>query len=733
VSNAANASVQVGGVNQAPISARSTSNLSVKDVGVATAQSGSVKAVAEPKVVTAADEPSPSPSSDNVTATGLNAQVDVTNTFETSRLIAGGPANKDAISITQSQTVSVTSGGSAAGRSGAVCDGSACGVSSAPATSGGAGAAARQAVSGAAEAQGLDASNTVTTEAKASVSVAGRNFAPIRLIVDALTNIQNWGSARAVSGAAVSSGGAQRATVNQATTAASGTAQATGAQVRTRVNLSSSASVRVEKDNYNPINIILKLAANFLNWGVGDASSGNATTRPVGAQAGGASMASSGASTAAGLQTENVVNLQADASVVVEGDNYAPISVWIRFDTELDNRGWADASTGNAQATAARATGGTTSPAAPAGTVVARGGSATTTGDSVKVTTVAQQSANANGAQRTQLAGASAQSSAASTSAPSPTTVAVAPTPSLALQSAIAPTMQPAGAEALSGPAAAGGMRASVELYTSQVAACTTPESGCSASNAAGVVVRSNAAPAVGPPVPTIPPPPAAQTSTGGPSDGRDQSDSASSQASSPSLNPDGATVMVNPWSVFPGRRLPPPPKQTPRVPPGTVVGQNLWAAQAGDELPPMPGLFSLPGAQPTESVAVQTPSLARAPTSPGPEGSGVAAPPVTIESELEPPPPLTLVHLDPWSRWPRPGWMPVPNQVARAAASSMPPETQTAQQPATPAIGVVGDSAPLAPVVLGALALGALVGGSVWRWRIWLADLWLRLTGGAR
>jgi len=62
-----------------------------------------------------------------------------------------------------------------------------------------------------------------------------------------------------------------------------------------------------------------------------------------------------------------------------------------------------------------------------------------------------------------------------------------------------------------------------------------------------------------------------------------------------------------------------------------------------------------------------------------------------------------------------------------------MPPETQTAQQPATPAIGVVGDSAPLAPVVLGALALGALVGGSVWRWRIWLADLWLRLTGGAR
>jgi len=328
---------------------------------------------------------------------------------------------------------------------------------------------------------------------------------------------------------------------------------------------------------------------------------------------------------------------------------------------------------------------------------------------------------------------ASAQSSAASTSAPSPTTVAVAPTPSLALQSAIAPTMQPAGAEALSGPAAAGGMQASVELYTSQVAACTTPESGCSASNAAGVVVRSNAAPAVGPPVPTIPPPPAAQTSTGGPSDGRDQSDSASSQASSPSLNPDGATVMVNPWSAFPGRHLPPLPKQPQRVAPGAVVGQNPWAAQPGDELPPMPGPFSLPGALPAETVAVRTAPLGRAATAPSPGRSGVAPPPANIESELEPPPPLTLVHLDPWSRWPRPGWMPVPTQVARAAASSTPAETQPAQPPATPAIGVAGDSAPLAPVVLGALALAAFVGGSAWRWRVWLADRWLRLTGGAR
>src|SRR5262249_52541022 len=559
---------------------------------------------------------------------------------------AGAPANKDAITVTQSQTVSVTGGGSAAGRSGPACDGSACGVSSAAATTGGAGAAARQTVSGAADAQGLVASNTVTTEARASVSVAGRNLGPIRLIIDALTNIQNWGSARAVSGAAVSSGGAQGAIANQPTTVTSGTAQATGAQLRTRVNLSSSASVHVKEDNYNPINIILKLAANVLNWGVGDASSGNATTRGVGAQGGGASMASSGASTAAGLQTENLVNLRADASVEVDGDNYAPISVWIRFDTELDNRGWADASTGHARAAAAPAASGTTSPAAPAGPVVARGGSATTTGDSVKVTTVAQQSANANGAQRAQLAGASAQSGAVSTSAPSPTAGAISPTPSSAVRSANAPTLQPAWSEAVSGAAAAEGMQASVELYSSQVAACTTPESGCSASNAAGVVVRSDAAPAVGPPVPTIAPARTGQTSPGGASDGRDQSDSASSQASSPLLNPYGATVMVNPWSAFPGRHLPPLPKQPQRVASGAVVGQNPWAAPPGDELPPMPGPFSLPGAQPAETVAVRTAPLARAATAPSPGRSGVAPPPANIESELEPPPPLTLLHL---------------------------------------------------------------------------------------
>src|SRR5262249_47566296 len=150
------------------------------------------------------------------TATGLSAQVEVTNGFEARRVLPGGPASRGAVNITQSQSVSVTSGGSAAARSGAACDGVACGVSSLTATA----ARMREAISGAADARGLVANNTVTTDAKASVSVAGRNLAPIRLIIDALTSIQNWGSARALSGEAVSAGGEQAATASQFTKAA---------------------------------------------------------------------------------------------------------------------------------------------------------------------------------------------------------------------------------------------------------------------------------------------------------------------------------------------------------------------------------------------------------------------------------------------------------------------------------------------------------------------------------
>ena len=100
------------------------------------------------------------------------------------------------------------------------------------------------------------------------------------------------------------SGGSTAAATN-GQTARSGSASATGAQVQNNVDLRSSAAVKVNGNNYNPINIMLNLAASLTNWGVGLASSGDAQS-----SGGGGGTASSGASNATGLQ---VLNLEAKA------------------------------------------------------------------------------------------------------------------------------------------------------------------------------------------------------------------------------------------------------------------------------------------------------------------------------------------------------------------------------------------------------------------------------------
>src|SRR4029453_13131821 len=100
---------------------------------------------------------------------------------------------------------------------------------------------------------------------------------------------------------------------------------ATGAQIQNNVDLHASAAVHVLGDNHDPINIVLNLAANLVNWGAGFATSGDAQG------GGGGGAASSGATSATGLQVFNLVNMWADASVDIEGNNYAPITVYIRF------------------------------------------------------------------------------------------------------------------------------------------------------------------------------------------------------------------------------------------------------------------------------------------------------------------------------------------------------------------------------------------------------------------
>ena len=116
------------------------------------------------------------------------------------------------------------------------------------------------------------------------------------------------------------------------------------ANVQNNVDLASSASVRVNGDNYSPINMVLQLAADLVNWGIGRATSGDAQVASDGT---GAGTATSGPATAQGLAVVNVVRLWADANVDVEGNNYAPITIQIHFRTTIDNRGLAVARTGN--------------------------------------------------------------------------------------------------------------------------------------------------------------------------------------------------------------------------------------------------------------------------------------------------------------------------------------------------------------------------------------------------
>ena len=98
-------------------------------------------------------------------------------------------------------------------------------------------------------------------------------------------------------------------------------------------------------DNYNPISIVMDLTTNLVNWGAAWARSGDAQ-----ATGSGNGSASSGAADASGMQVMNLVNMWADASVDIDGNNYAPIYVHITFTTNIDNRGVAQASSGNVAA-----------------------------------------------------------------------------------------------------------------------------------------------------------------------------------------------------------------------------------------------------------------------------------------------------------------------------------------------------------------------------------------------
>jgi hypothetical protein len=398
VSNQALASVQVGGANQAEISGESDHQTTIGDVGIGLASTGDALVNYPQASVGTNSSTATGPRSDSVSTTGLTSdtsvagslssttvvQAGVASTSTASNLLTNAPAGAveqsiqstggsgpapvgptDPISVQQVQQVTLEGGAGAIAASAAACGGTACG-SAGYAKKGSSPAGDVEAASGAAQAIGLEAQNVVETNGLASVKVKGQNFGLITVIIQSVTNILNGGGGLAESGqaSAVEATTGKSSKSYQVTTpdgngpvdtaVQSGSAAATGANISNQVELRSEAQVKVEGDNYNPITVLVKLAATLTNWGWAEASSGDASAgaarRPSAEESAAGTKAASGSASATGLQVKNQVNLGGLATVEVTGSNYAPITVQIQFITDIYNQGVAVASSGAAQA-----------------------------------------------------------------------------------------------------------------------------------------------------------------------------------------------------------------------------------------------------------------------------------------------------------------------------------------------------------------------------------------------
>jgi hypothetical protein len=701
---------------------------------VASAQTGA----ASSNTSTTPDQPVPAPqsvaeapsSTAPTSATGLTGQTSVQNQLQASRVLPGGTTSQEPVNITQVQQVSVVNGGAGLAASGGACAGPPC---ASPVTAGAHTPTNQptQALTGAATAQGLVANNAVTTLGTASVSVLGRNFAPIQVVIDALTSIANFGSASAVTGSASASSAPDSGVGASGAAAASGAAQATGAQVSNQIDLRSSASVHVLGDNHTPITIVEYLAAYLLNMGVGTARSGDAQTSGATSVAGALASADTGAATATGLVAQNAVSMQAAASVQVDGDNYAPIVILIRFFTMIDNRGWGQASTGTAQArhissSPAASTSSTSLPnatpvSAPLRTATAQSGSATVSGDNVNIGVVSVQSANANGTAGTgpanaQPAGALAEWwAAASGSVPPP------PTPADGAASSSV------GSQAISGAALAVGMHMTVDSLNVQNSVCATPGTACTAANSVNMLFEAEPAPTPDPPIPTIQSPVGGGSSSpGGGSRAGNKGTHSPDRGDAPAIV-SGPSVLVSPFADVAARRLPPLPKQPPRGTSGFVVAQDPWnVSTTVDRLPPLPGLNSEETAVPVAYAAAEPivrkpgPAAGARPTQPqasGGRASPTAAPehlstvPGNLEtpSEAQPGVEVNPAPAVPQSQDPSPPGQlaltaPIPSVSAQSDAGDLAEVALARIDQGTPATLAT----PLDPFVFGAGAIAA-------------------------
>ena len=560
--------------------------------------------------------------------------------------------------------------------------GSASAVSGTAASAGGTAGTGAQARSGSADALGLAAQNTVNTAANVSVNIGGQNFAPIQIVVESVTNIINWGMSAAVSGDSVAGSGAAGQAAPAGGSAASGSAQATGAQVQNTVDLRSSASVRVAGDNYNPITIVLDLAANLVNWGWGSASTGDVLG------SGGEGLAASGASSATGLQVTNLVNMWADAYVDIEGNNYAPIFVYIRFATNISNYGAAAARTGDVGAGSAATTTVASGPPEPG---VVGTASHARSGDAVAIANSVDHVVNS-----TQLSGANASGQISSATI----NQLLGSVPStrlnpLALRSLPAEHAPEAltGLAGSTGDAVAQGMHSTVIQNNTQLSACVSPGDRCTARNIASLSVSATDLP--NNPITSDPNDPNNPNQTGAP---RAESGGAFVNATptpKPVIGANGSG-QGNQGGVGNsggngrgggsggGRRL---IVETPAY--GHVVGVDLFGQWPGRRLPPMPGMLDRDanGAEISAALAgwpgvpeLPLPEFAEpapAPAPARPRAVGRQAPMnrlVDMQAEEDTGVPvLAVVDVDFWSIWPPVEPLPMPYQAARGVPVARP------------------------------------------------------------
>ena len=294
------------------------------------------------------------------------------------------------------------------------------------------------------------------------------------------------------------------------------------------------------------------------------------------------------------------MTLWADASVDIEGNNYAPIMIYINFDTRIQNYGQAEAasgdvaagvrtaplSAGSAGAAPQNSVGGNSSAGGSVGSEShARGGDAVAVSNSVNAAVVSNQLSSANGSHplAAETVSSMLRSLPSGTWNPfSETTPGPVAVPTVA-----------AGLASTSGDSLASGMRSTILFSNNQLSACQDPDHACLARNTAvqSIVVRDNPDPAVG----------VGEPGSGGSGSGRpgvhagsgfagvnatptpvpQRSGSSSSRpaAATSSSSDDEQSYRPQPGPFLPVRRV---------VPFGQTVVVDLFGQLPGRRLPPM-------------------------------------------------------------------------------------------------------------------------------------------------